>query len=112
MGKVATRDLQKEAAWRRRLSRHAESGQSVRAWCRKHGVTEAAFYWWRKELARRDAEGRAASFVPVHVIEATARDGDSLIEIVLTDGRRVRVTGSVNGQALVDVLEVLERRTC
>ena len=41
MGKVATRDLQKEAAWRRRLSRHAESGQSVRGWCRKHEVRDA-----------------------------------------------------------------------
>ena len=47
MGKVAARDLQKEAAWRRRLGRQAESKQSVRAWCRKHRVTETAFYWWR-----------------------------------------------------------------
>jgi hypothetical protein len=112
MGRVAARDLQKEAVWRRRLSRHAESGQSVRAWCRKHGVTETAFYWWRRELARRDAEGRAASFVPVHVTEAPARGCDWRIEIVLTDGRRVRVVDPVDGQALADVLDVLERRAC
>ena len=122
MAKVAARDLQKETAWRRRLSRQAESGQSVRAWCRAHRVTETAFYWWRRELVRRDAEGRAASFVPVHVTDESARDGgqhhgdqwdgDSPIEIVLTDGWRVRVTGPVNGQTLADVLDVLERRAC
>jgi transposase-like protein len=112
MAKLAARDLQKEAAWRRRLSRHAQSGQSVRAWCRKHGVTETAFYWWRKELARRDAEKRNAAFVPVHVTEAPAWDDEARIEIVLTDGRRVRVTGAVNGPTLTAVLDALERRAC
>lgn len=134
MPKLAARDLRKESAWRLRLGRQAESGQSVRAWCRKHRVTETAFYWWRRELARRDAErkrsarrgaGRqAASFVPVHVSDAPVsvsgesawggdqHGGDSEIEIVLTDGRRVRITGRVPGQALADVLDVLERRPC
>ena len=132
MAKGAARDLQKEAAWRRRLRRHASSGQSARAWCRKHRVKESAFYWWRRELARRDAqrkpmarrdeqrkplarrvaEARSASFVPVHVTGEPTGDGDSQIEIVLTDGRRVRVHGPVNGQALADVLDVLERRAC
>jgi hypothetical protein len=132
MGKVAARDVQKESAWRRRLGQQARSGQSIRAWCRAQGVTETAFYWWRKELARRagerkpttrrDREDRAASFVPVHVNAEPAWDGDqrdrdqpgggAAMEIVLTDGRRVRLTGPVNGEALAAVLDVLERRTC
>lgn len=112
MGKVAARDLQKEAAWRRRLGQQAESNQSVRAWCRKHRVTETAFYWWRRELARRDAEDSAASFVPVHVTETLAEEGDGQIEIVLTDRWRILLTGPVDGQALADVLDVLERRPC
>ena len=128
----ARRDLEKEAAWRRRLREQGKSGQSVRAWCRRHGVRETAFYWWRKELARRDAErlpsgqghtkGRTASFVPVQVTEEPARDGDpgggdrrsgaAQIEIELTDGRRVRVTGTVDRELLTQVLDVLERRAC
>jgi hypothetical protein len=86
MAKGAARDLQREAAWRRRLSRHAESGQSVRVWCRKHRVTETAFYWWRRELARRDAETQSTSFVPVHVTESPAQDAAPQVEIVLTNG--------------------------
>jgi transposase len=108
----ATRDIQKEATWRRRLRDQAKSGQSVRAWCRQHDVTETGFYWWRRELARRDTEDSAALFVPVHVAEALAEDGAASMEIVLTDGRRVRLTGPVDGQALAEVLEVLERRSC
>lgn len=56
--------------------------------------------------------GRDASFVPVHVTEEPARDGDPQIEIMLTDGRRVRVTGRVNREMLAEVLDVLERRAC
>lgn len=112
MAKSGARDLTKEAAWRRRLARRAESGQSVRAWCRRHRVKEAAFHWWRCELARRDGEARVTSFLPVHVTDDPARDDDSQIEIVLTDGRRVRVSGTVNREMLTQVLDVLERRVC
>ena len=130
MAKNSARDLAKEALWRRRLARHADSGQTVRAWCRRHHVTEAAFHWWRRELARRDAEqlpsaqrdaeAQASSFVPVHVTEDPSPDGNSLIEIVQTDGRRVRVTGTVDREMLTRVLDVLasigaveaERRAC
>ena len=112
MGEVAARDLRKETAWRRRLRQQGQSGQAVRAWCRNHRVTETAFYWWRKELARRDAEGRAAAFVPMHVSEEPAPGGAGQIEIVLADGRRVRLSGAVDRQALSAVLDVLERPAC
>ena len=112
MAKGVARDLGKESVWRRRLSQHAESGESVRSWCRKHDVTETAFYWWRRELARRDAETETTAFVPVHVTEDRLDRGDSPIEIELADGRRVRITGQVNRETLADVLDVLERRAC
>ncbi|MBU0639010.1 MAG: hypothetical protein KKB50_09110, partial [Planctomycetes bacterium] len=101
---------------------------------------ETAFYWWRRELARRDAERKpaarhharraVASFLPVHVSAEPARDGDPSdgdqprggwqIEVVLTDGRRVRLIGPVNQRVLPAVLEALhstgsvaaEQRAC
>jgi hypothetical protein len=129
MGKSKSRDLAKESAWRRRLARHADSGQSVRAWCRRHRVKETAFHWCRRELARRDAEqpplvrrnvdgvphhasSTDASFVPVHLADDPAPGSDPQIEIVLMDGRRVRITGPVNREMLAEVLDVLEHRAC
>ena len=112
MGTRAGRDGVKEAAWRRRLGHQAVSGQSVRAWCREHRFNENSFYWWRKELERRDAwpkslTGQAASFVPVHVMDDPGRGSDSRIEILLADGRRVRLTGPVDREMLTVVLDVL-----
>ena len=147
MAKSKARNLAKEAMWRRRLARQTGSGQSVWAWCRQHWVTETAFYWWRRELARRDAEQKpvhpheaeqksvhlreaeqrpmhpreagqspaarrvakkgTASFVSVHVTDAPASGHDPCIEIVLADGPRVRVAGTVNRETLTMVLDVL-----
>jgi len=54
--RASRRDLKKESFWRRTIRRQSGSGLSVRGWCRDQGVSEACFHWWRRELARRDAE--------------------------------------------------------
>ena len=63
---------ERERFWRDTLSAWQGSGQSVREFCDRRDLTEAAFYFWRKELRRRDNErsARPASptFVPVSVI--------------------------------------------
>ena len=125
--RTTRRDLKKESRWRELVHRQSVSGMSIRGWCRDQGVQEATFQWWRRELARRDverkssgqciAETQAASFVPVRVTDDATGTKDhsatdhnvsgSPIEIMLTDGRRVRITGTVNRQTLTDVLDVL-----
>ena len=108
---MAARDLKKESFWRRLVREQAGSGMPVRAWCRKHRVKEVAFYWWRRELARRDAE-QPVSFVPVHVSGDHRVEEGSRIEIVLAGGRRVRIRGRVDRQVLADVLAVMEGQAC
>jgi len=106
MGRGTRRDLKKEAFWRRMLRGQAGSGLSVRAWCRKHDTRESAFYWWRTQLAQRDAA--APQFVPVRVTaESSTVAPTGRIEIVLARDCRVHVVGPVDRQALADVLAVL-----
>jgi transposase-like protein len=52
-----------ERLWRRRVWAQRTSGLSVRAFCERHGLPESAFYFWRRELLRRDAERTAAAVV-------------------------------------------------
>ena len=113
--RAARRDRKKEVFWRRTIRRQPRSGMSVRAWCRKHAVRESSFYWWRAQLARRDA--KAPALVPVRITaDRSASDAFDLpagigpasrMEIVLPRGRRVQVIGPVDRQALRDVLAVL-----
>jgi hypothetical protein len=46
------------------------------------------------------------------VAEDDQHDGGGRIEIVLADGRCVRVSGSVDRQTLTDVLAALEHPAC
>jgi len=162
-----SRGATKEAFWRRMVQAQSDSGLSIRAWCRDQDLKDTTFYWWRRELTRRDTassspafpsqpptlrvrqpadrasrdpaktavkpssrQGLRAtsvtlpkqaepidsppSFVPVHVAKDNidADDRGSQIEITWPDGRSVRVTGTIDRQALADVLDVLADRLC
>jgi transposase len=118
MGRVgAGRDLGKEAHWRRHVRGQARSGLSVQAYCRQERLPTHGFYWWRQELARREAEsealqrGAAPTFVPVSVAtELPGRVPASRIEIVLPGDLRVRLRGAVDLAFLGEVLAVLDQR--
>jgi len=118
MAKGKDRDRRLEAQWRRIIREHTRSGLSIRDFCRKCKLRESAFYFWRRELERRDVARREAeqeqrkrpsgqaAFVPVRVTDEVRSDAGR-IEIVLSGGRRVHVVAPVDRQALADVLAVL-----
>jgi hypothetical protein len=146
-------DPQRRRYWEEVGRQWQKSGQTVRAFCRAEGLRESTFYFWRRELARRQEQHKERkrliakkgesvsaglkatamkisvkqqppqkpkpSFLPVHVIAShgnetacaneAARGG---IEIVLAQGRMVRVAVGFDRQTLVDVLSILEPRPC
>ena len=104
------REGNKAASWRRHVRGQADGKVSIRAYCAANGLREYSFYWWRRELARRDA-ARPAEFVLVAVTqEMPAPALAGAVEIVLPGDRRVRVQGPVDRQMLADVLAVLTAR--
>ncbi len=98
------RDPRKEQQWRERFERWRRSQLSVTAFCRREGLDPRRFYRWRRCLAARDAKD--AGWVPVHVLtELTA--SDSILEILLVGGPRVRVPRGFDAATLRQVLAVL-----
>jgi hypothetical protein len=61
MAKPERRDPAKEAFWRRMLLRFGRSNSSVRDFCFEHELSEANFFAWRREIARRDREAPGSS---------------------------------------------------
>ncbi len=91
MATASIRIKKREAMWRRMVARHSKSGMSIRAYCAKHRVKEPAFYWWRAELARRDAAAKpVAAFVPV-TVKAPVITGTEGVSIELRGGRMLRL---------------------
>lgn len=63
--KTWTRDPQKERFWRRMLAEYAESGLSIREFCRQRNLSYSSFGAWKRELRNRDRE-RTASGAATH----------------------------------------------
>ena len=55
------RNHAKEQHWRRQVAGWRRSGDSVRAYCQAHGLSEQSFYQWRRVLAQRDAHAVAGA---------------------------------------------------
>jgi hypothetical protein len=120
------RDLAKEKHWRRLLARWRRSGQTGRDFCAEHQVSEPSFYFWKREIARRDQERAprtksspaapqssttaAPAFLPVTM--ATAASSAFALEVVLARGRVLRVRAGFDADALRQLLAVLEAPSC
>jgi transposase-like protein len=114
------RDGDKERVWRQRIGDQQRGKDSVRAFCRKHGLQEASFYRWRKELRLRDREAGSnatppvltPTLAPVVVIDEPRGESSAAIEIVLTDGTTVRVPPDSTREQLAAVFSILEPARC
>ena len=101
------RDQRKEQQWRRWINQWQASGLSVQAFCARHDLASARFYHWRRVLERRAAE-QPAAFVPVQVVADAPPAQGSALELVLADGRIVRVAPGFDEATLRRLLAVLE----
>jgi hypothetical protein len=61
------RDGGKEQLWRQVLARWRSSGLSVRAYCELHRIPQPSFYWWRREIPRRDSARPQTVHLLVHL---------------------------------------------
>jgi hypothetical protein len=130
MGK---RSPEKEAYWRKLLRQQEKSGQSVLEFSRQHGLSEASFYHWKREIGRRDKQtsgttkfGRSQSrekasrnsrkknaprdsstslFIPLQLTSAAA----SAIELVHPRGHVLRIPAVFDEGCLQQVLHLLDR---
>jgi hypothetical protein len=84
---------------------------SVRAFCVREGVTEPAFYAWRRKLQLQDQElarGRPA-FVPVVLPQTdTAVEGDGRVAIELRGGRVLRLPPALPMDQVTALVSAIE----
>jgi hypothetical protein len=111
-------DAEKARYWQRTISEAARSGMSIRAFCRQRRLRESQFYWWQRKLRagrkagttpRPSGNGRPASFA---LVSDEAGATDAGIELVLGEGRRLRIRQGVDEETLRAVLAALEPPRC
>jgi hypothetical protein len=90
-------------AWRR-------SGESLSQFAGRYGLRGERISRWVSRIEKPESSG--PSFHQVRLVEAQDRwdDGGERIEVVLTDGRTVRLPHGFAAEDLHKVLRVLEER--
>jgi transposase-like protein len=114
MGK--RQDAEKAQRWQRTIREATRSGVSIREFCRQRRLKVSQFYWWRHRLkqnrppwTRRKPAHGPASFALVSQKSGMMEAG---IELVLGDGRRLRIARGVDEATLRAVLAALESSGC
>jgi transposase-like protein len=91
--------------WRKLVSEQARSGQSVKAFCREHGLCRPCFFVWKKRLQ----EGLPMKFLEVQVTEHVPNSfSDAGVEIRLKNGRSLMVRAGFDAEHVRVLLAVVE----
>lgn len=122
------RDPRLDARWRESLDRQRSSGLTVQAFCKREGISESSFYFWRRTIAGRDAKRRPVSrslpgpadsrrgarrvtepsFVPVILHHDAHHPSGPFITIELRGGRVLRLPESILPSRLAELIHALE----
>ena len=116
---------EREARWREHLGAWRSSRLSQAEYCRQHSLAPGDFSWWKREVARRDRRraagpGRAPAagapqFVPLTMTLDPLAHGRvpgaqaAVCEVLLGNGRRVRIGCGAPVQWVADLAAALER---
>lgn len=104
------------AEWTKRVRRWERSGLTLREFAEREGLSAKNLGWWRWRLAK-DGEVQApagedaAQPAPLSFVRLEAEPQPAaMLEVVLTNGRVVRVPPTFDSAALASLLDVVEAR--
>ena len=97
--------------WQMVIETWQDSGMSVGKFCKAEGLSEGAFYSWRKRLSGRGAQQKApADPSPSAFIEVAMPKSDHApLELLFSSGHALRIRSSADTETLSNVLCVLRQ---
>ena len=112
-------DPGRETLWRDTLKQFAAGGQSVRQFCAARRLKETAFYFWRREIQRRDGQApargqrstpRPVAFAKVLVQPPIAPAAEADPRLRLGGGRELLLPAAWPVERLAALLHAIEGR--
>ena len=91
---------QKREFWSELITEQEASGQTVRAFCKEHGVGDHSFYYWRKRLQQSEP----VQFALLRTVASAAP-----LELILASGEQLRIWNGVDAATFRLVLDEVRR---
>lgn len=91
---------QKREYWSNLIAEQEASGQTIRAFCQVQGVGDNSFYYWRKKLQK----SARVQFALLKTVASAAP-----LELILANGKQLRIRNGVDAATLRLVLDVVRR---
>lgn len=116
--KAKKQDIEKERYWQQMIREAIRSKHSIREFCRQHRLKESRFYWWQRRLnmtrhpRARKRQGSKDNLASFALISNDPGAADAGIELILQDGRRLRISRGVDEQTLRAVLAAVGPGGC
>ena len=98
----------KLALWAERVSECRNSGQSVLAWCKEHGVCSQTYYKWQKRLYAMAQAQQATQFAEVTPV-ATGYETASVAITIHVAGVSADIHNGADPSTVEAVLQILKR---
>ena len=111
-------DVEKKRYWQRMIREATRGKLSIREFCRRNKLKESQYYWWQRKLNgnRRpkgfQRSGNKANTASFALVSSDPEATDAGIELILQDGRRLRISRGVDEQTLRSVLAAVETTEC
>jgi hypothetical protein len=90
---MGSEQTERREIWRQRIAEQERSGLTVRAYCQQHELPEPAFYGWRRRLRPQAPVGFALVQTKPEVETRPVIKETAMLELVLTQGDRLRIPG-------------------
>ena len=110
MSKNKKADAYQQQFWQMVLETFKSSKLSVRQFCQQEGLTESAFYSWRKKLtaSSETTEDEQKDMSSSAFIEVAMPKNDTVVlELILSSGNTLKINPGTDNKTLTNVLSAL-----
>ena len=105
-----TRSAKRSKEMQELLRELEQSGETIKAFCAKKGISTWSIYHWRRRLrdTAADKPERRTALLPIQVIDSNGA-GASSYEVSLRNGRTLKVVPGFNSSEVERLLAIVER---
>ena len=107
--KQAQSNKERRQFWQMVIEIWQDSGMSVSKFCKAEGLSEGAFYSWRKRLSGRHSQRReqSSSSPPAFIEVSMPKSNHAALELLLSSGNTLRISSEADNKTLSNVISVL-----